>query len=41
MTVEYLDDCGLEFVPPGDDSIDNIDLTSESSEKVLIIAPGA
>jgi hypothetical protein len=38
MTVEYFDDCGLEFVPPGDDSIDNIDLTSESAEEVLFIA---
>jgi hypothetical protein len=34
----YFDDCGLEFVPPGDDSIDNIDLTSESAEEALFIA---
>jgi hypothetical protein len=35
-TVEYFDDCGLEFVPPGDDSIDNTDLTR--NEEVLFIA---
>jgi hypothetical protein len=35
---EYFDDCGLEFVGPGDDSIDNIDLTSESAEEALFIA---
>jgi hypothetical protein len=35
---EYFDDCGLEFVAPKDDSIDNIDLTSESAEEALFIA---
>jgi hypothetical protein len=33
---EYFDDCGLEFVAPEeDDTIDNIDLTSESAEEAL------
>jgi hypothetical protein len=35
---EYFDDCGLEFVGPADDIIDNIDLTSESAEEALFIA---
>ena len=36
---EYFDwDCGLEFVAPEDDTIDNIDLTSESAEEASFIA---